>query len=171
MIEEQNIDWIKELVRSEEQMEKAGLVDFTARVDKENLVLAESIEFLKELKRGFIKNARIFNELRSNEEGAIKVYGIAKTHADFLLFRKGYKLVFNLVQTGKIEVSFHYMSQPFMDKESSKSKKENSPIPDSLIEAAWAAFDEVRWVSSGKPVNKEYLVKYYLRNFVQNSAQ
>ena len=41
------MDWIKELVRSEEQMEQAGLIDFSPRTDTQNIVLAASIDYLK----------------------------------------------------------------------------------------------------------------------------
>lgn len=165
-----SIEWIKELVRSEQQMESAGLVDFTPFTDTENLVLSASIEFLKEIKAQFIKNANIFNQLKGNADGSLRVYGIAKTHADFMLFRNGYKLVFNLVQPGKINVAFHHMSTPFVSSEL-KNIKSESPVKDGLIEAAWGAFKEVRWVSENKPINKDHLIKFYMRSFIQNSSK
>jgi hypothetical protein len=165
-----NTNWIKELVRSEEQMEQAGLVDFSPITDTQNIILSASIEFLKELKTMFIQSANVFNQMKGKSDGSIRIYGIAKTHADFMLFRNGYKLVFNLVQPGKIQIVFHHMSTPFVSSDSSNLEGE-SPINDGLLEAAWGAFYEVRWVSDKKPINNEHLIKYYMRKFVQNSAK
>ena len=167
---EVNTDWIKELVRSEQQMEQAGLVDFNPKIDTQNIVLSASIEFLRDLKSLFIKNANLFNQMKGKSDGSIRIYGIAKTHADFMLFRNGYKLVFNLIQPGKIQIVFHHMSTPFVSSDSSNLENEK-PIKDSLLEAAWGAFHEVRWVSRGRPINNEYLIKFYMRHFVQNSTK
>ena len=164
------MDWIKELVRSEEQMEQAGLIDFSPRTDTQNIVLAASIDYLKELKGLFIKSSNVFNQLKGKSEGSIRIYGIAKTHADFMLFRNGYKLVFNLTQPGKIQIIFHHMSTPFVSSDSSNLDSETK-IKDGLLEAAWGAFHEVRWVNNEKPVNNDHLIKFYLRSFVQNSAK
>lgn len=169
MTNEQNIDWIKELIRNEQQMETSGLVDFSPLINKDNIILSSSIEFLKHLKVQFIQNADVFNQLKGSADGLIKVYGIAKTHADFMLFRNGYKLVFNMLQPGKIQITFHHMASPFL---ASNSQSENSTlVPNGSIEAAWGAFNEVRWVSEKKPVNADHLVKFYLRTFVQNSTK
>jgi len=170
MTENQNIDWIKELIRSEQQMEESGLVDFSPVTNKDNIILSSSIEMLKTLKSDFIKTADVFNQLKGGEHGLIKVYGIAKTHADFMLFRNGYKLVFNLLEAGKIQITFHHMSSPFLNSNGTNNPVKNS-IPDGLMEAAWGAFNEVRWVHGKKPINNTHLVKFYTRIFVQNSAK
>lgn len=166
----ENNEWIKELVRSEEQMEKAGLVDFSPVADTQNIILSASIEYLKTLKSLFIKNANIFNQLKGKSDGAIRIYGIAKTHADFMLFRNGYKLVFNMIQPGKIQIVFHRTSTPFVSSDASKNTDGKSPLNDGVLEAAWGAFHEVRWVCDSKPINNEHLIKFYLKNFVQNST-
>ncbi|MGH1467755.1 MAG: hypothetical protein ACRBBP_02610 [Bdellovibrionales bacterium] len=166
---EQNIEWIQELIRNEQQMETSGLIDFSPVVNKDHIILSSSIEFLKNLKSQFIANADIFNQLKGSSNGLIKVYGIAKTHADFMVFRNGYKLVFNMLHPGKIQITFHHMSSPFLGSSSSNSNP--AVIPDGTIEAAWGAFNEIRWVSDKKPVNADHLVKFYLRTFVQNSTK
>lgn len=169
MEETQNIEWIQELIRNEQQMENSGLVDFSPVINKDNLILSSSIEFLKELKTDFINNADIFNQLKGSTNGLIKVYGIAKTHADFMLFRNGYKLVFNMLNPGKIQITFHHLSSPFLN--AHPATETNSAIPNGTIDAAWGAFNEVRWVSDKKPVSNSHLVKFYLRTFVQNSTK
>lgn len=169
MENKQNIEWIQELIRNEQQMETSGLVNFSPIVNKDHLILSASIELLKNLKSQFIKNSDVFNQLKGNSNGLIKVYGIAKTHADFMLFRNGYKLVFNMLNPGKVQITFHHMSSPFLTNTSSDTNV--AIIPDGTIDAAWGAFNEVRWVSDKKPVNTKHLVKFYLRTFVQNSTK
>ena len=92
-----------------------------------------------------------------------------RKNMDFMIFRNGYKLVFNMLHPGKIQITFHHMSSPFLTSNSSNSNP--AVIPDGTIEAAWGAFNEIRWVSDKKPVNPDHLVKYYLRTFVQNSTK
>lgn len=169
MKEDQNLSWIKELIQNEKQMEDSGLIDFSPIVNKDNIILASSIEMLKHMKTEFIKNADVFNQLKGSNHGLIKIYGIAKTHADFMLFRNGYKLVFSLFEPGRIQITFHHMSSPFLN--TNTQAPTNSPIQESIIEAAWGAFNEVRWVNDKKPVNKDHLVKFYMRTFVQNSTK
>lgn len=172
MIENQNIDWIKELIRGEQQMEDSGLIDFSPVTSKDNIILGSSIELLKYLKAEFIKTADVFNQLKGGSHGLIKIYGIAKTHADFMLFRNGYKLVFNMIEPGKIQITFHHMSSPFLNSNGMVTNPANSSaIPEGIMEAAWGAFNEVRWVHDKKPVNKDHLVKFYTRIFVQNSTK
>jgi len=170
MTENQNIDWIKELIRGEQQMEDSGLIDFSPVTSKENIILGSSIELLKRLKADFIKTADVFNQLKGGSNGLIKVYGIAKTHADFMLFRNGYKLVFNMLEPGKIQITFHHLSSPFLNTSGAGNPNPKS-IPEGTMEAAWGAFNEVRWVYDRKPVNFDHLVKFYTRIFVQNSAK
>lgn len=172
MMEDQNVSWIKELIQNEQQMEESGLVDFSPLVSENNIILASSIELLKTLKAAFIKNANIFNQLKGSDHGIIKVYGIAKTHADFMLFRNGYKLVFNMIEAGRVEITFHHMSSPFLNTNTKPTEtKSSSSVPQGTMQAAWGAFNEVRWVSDKKPVNNDHLVKFYMRAFVQNSTK
>ncbi len=166
---EQNIEWIQELIRNEQQMETSGLIDFSPVINQDHIILSSSIEFLKNLKSQFIKNSDIFNQLRGNSNGAIKIYGIAKTHGDFMIFRNGYKLVFNMLHPGKIQITFHHMSSPFLTSDSSQPSPKT--VPDGTLEAAWGAFNEIKWVSDKKPANPDHLVKFYLRSFVQNSTK
>ena len=84
-------EWIKELVSSELQMEEQGEVDVTAGYNPDNNLEAETIQFLTEIKENFIDYATIFNKHRGVAVGGVKIYGISRTQADFMLFRNGLK--------------------------------------------------------------------------------
>src|SRR4051812_1889016 len=88
------ISWIKDLVLAEQQMEDSGIIDMSAGFDAEKELEDATIEFLADLKTGFIEAASTFNQLKGSALGTIKIYGISKTRADFMLFRNGFKLIF-----------------------------------------------------------------------------
>ncbi len=164
-----NLEWIKELVRNEQQMEEAGVVDFSPAFDPANVLLKESILFLKQLKENYLESCSYFNQLKPQSKGHIKIYAISKTHADFMLFRNGCKLIFSMTEPGKIVVQFHHPASQFhadpTGVEASASVKGQS-----TLESNWGAFGEVQWHYKDKPVNFEYLVKYFLKHFVHNSS-
>lgn len=155
-------------------MEEAGLVDFSPAFDPTNVMLKSSIDFLRDLKVEFIKTASVFNKLKGTEDGQIKVYGISKTHADFMLFRNGYKLIFSLIKPGEVMIQFHHLSSPFVGedyKQAPDEEKTTAPIPQTILNGVWGAFGEVIWTKGNRRINPNYLVKFYIKNFVQNSAK
>lgn len=170
-MEKENIDWIKDLVRSEQQMEEAGIVDFSPAFDPANILLKGTVEFLQTLKSQFIHSSTIFNQLKGNTQGMIKVYGISKTHSDFMLFRNGYKLIFSMTEPGKILIQFHHMATPFMADSNSKSPPSGPKTAHSAIIAQWGAFGELIWTNKDKPINDRHLVRYYLKHFIHNSTK
>lgn len=168
-LDQNNIDWIKDLVRGEQQMEEAGVIDFSPAFDPANILLKGTVEFLQSLKAQFIRSATVFNQLKNTNLGQIKIYGISKTHSDFMLFRNGYKLIFSMSEPGKIVIQFHHLATPFMGEQNSK---DGGPMTaHSVLEAQWGAFGELIWTNKSKPINSQYLVRYYLKHFVHNSTK
>src|SRR5580704_10256664 len=87
-------------------MEEAGVVDIEAGFDPSRQVEDATIEFISDLKAAFIEAASAFNQLKGSNMGQIRIYGISKTKADFMLFRNGFKLIFSLRQAGIVAVSY-----------------------------------------------------------------
>ena len=102
------MSWLKELVRAEREMEESGVVDVSAGFDPETVLADQSKEFLGRLKDLFIQYTSAFNQMKGVALGGVKIYGIAKTAADFMLFRNGYKLIFSLKQSGQISITFNH---------------------------------------------------------------
>src|SRR5690606_6995671 len=98
------LSWIRGLVQSEQQMEEAGVVDFSAGYNPHVELEDETVDFMNSLKAGFVDAASAFNQLRGSTTGSIKIYGISKTKADFMLFRNGHKLIFSIREAGTIRV-------------------------------------------------------------------
>ncbi len=165
--------WIRDLIKAEEQMEESGIVDFTAGFDADRTLAQDSIEFLNELKTDFVDAASSFNELKASTLGRVKIYGIAKTHADFMLFRNGFKMIFSMLKPGLISIRFNFIGSNFIPQPGT-SAMQNAATPlmeENLIEAKWGAFGELIWVYQGQSINRMHLVRHYMTLFIKESAK
>ena len=162
--------WIRELVSADEQLEKSVMIDMNLGLDTQRILVNESIQFLLRLKNDFAESAASFNELKPSVLGRIKVYGIAKTHADFMLFRNGYKMIFSIKAAGVISMRFHYVGNTAIPQ---PQAKENVTIvmEEEMLEAKWGAFEEVLWSYKGQPFKPQYLVRHYMTLFIKDSAR
>ena len=104
------LTWIKDLVRSEQQMEESGVIEVSTGFDPEKHLTNETILFLHSLKTDFVDASTAFNQMKSSPLGRIKVYSISQTQADFMLFRNGFKLIFSFKVPGTISMKFHRAS-------------------------------------------------------------
>lgn len=162
--------WIRELVSADEQIEKSVMIDMNLGLDTQRILVNETIQFLLRLKTDFAETAAVFNELKPTALGRIKVYGIAKTHADFMLFRNGYKMIFSVKNSGLISMRFHYVGNLAIPQ---PTQKEQVTIvtEEELIEAKWGVFEEVLWSFKGQSFKLEYLVRHYMTMFIKESSR
>lgn len=166
-----DLNWIRDLVQAEQQMEEAGLVDIQAGFNPDQLLEKETVKLLNQLKENFVENSTAFNQLRGLSVGGIKIYGISKTQADFMLFRNGYKLIFMTKQPGLIIVRFQSQGAGFMPGTTASDKIVDQLMTEDQLEAKWGAFGEIIWTYHKQPINAEYLVRYYLSRFIKESAK
>lgn len=168
----EKISWIKELVKAEQQMEESGLVDMSFGFDPERVLVTETIQFLLALKTEFVDASSSFNELKSSALGRIKIYGIAKTHADFMLFRNGFKMIFALKAPGQISVRFNFIGTNYIPTPGSETSAAAANVMEEhIIEAKWGAFGELMWTYQNLPVKLEYMVRHYLTLFIKESSK
>lgn len=161
------LQWIKELVRDEQQMEESGIVEVGSEFDGEKVLREATIEMLNDLKTCFIECSAAFNQIKSISIGQIKIYAIAKTMADFMLFRNGYKLLFNAKGPGRIQVTFVHSGSSFIPGAEETTENRNQDI----LVAQWGAFAQVNWTFNNKPIHLDYMVRYYLTRFIKESAK
>lgn len=162
----EKLSWIKELVLAEQQMEEAGVVDMEAGFDPGRQLEEATIEFINDLKASFVEAASAFNSLKGSTLGHLRIYGISKTKADFMLFRNGYKLIFSLRHAGSITVAYSSAGAHYVP---GTAKEESAPMD--LLTAAWGAFGQLQWKYNDHPINIDYLVRYYMSRFVKDSAR
>lgn len=168
----EKISWIKELVKAEQQMEESGLVDMSFGFEPDKILVTETLQFLLALKTEFVDASSAFNELKPSAIGRIKIYGIAKTHADFMLFRNGFKMIFAFKAPGQISVRFNFIGTSFIPNPGAEAPTSISNVMDEhIVEAKWGAFSELVWTYQGLPVKLEYMVRHYLTLFIKESSK
>jgi hypothetical protein len=163
----EKLSWIKDLVLAEQQMEEAGVVEMEAGFDPSRQLEETTIEFIQDLKTSFIETAAAFNQLKGSTHGHLRIYGISKTKADFMLFRNGYKLIFGVKGAGTIGVSYSAAGAHYVP----GTVKPDETEPNDILQATWAAFGQLTWTYNGHPINMDYLVRYYVSRFVKDSAR
>lgn len=168
----EKISWIKELVKAEQQMEESGLVDMSFGFDAEKILINDTIQFLLAMKTEFVDASTSFNELKPSALGRIKIYGIAKTHADFMLFRNGFKMIFSLKAPGQISIRFNFIGTNYIPNPGAETSQSATNVMDEhIIEAKWGAFGEVIWTYQNQPLKLEYMVRHYLTLFIKESSK
>jgi hypothetical protein len=142
-------------------------------VDRDRLLTHATLQFLLSLKNDFVDSSNAFNELKTSPVGRIKVYGIAKTHADFMLFRNGFKMIFSLKTPGQIGIKFNFIGTQFMAGPGSMEQNQSvkNLMDEHLIEAKWGPFDEIMWTFKGQQFQQESMVRHYMTLFIKESAR
>jgi hypothetical protein len=161
-------EWIKDLIESEHKMEESGIIDVAPSFDLEKSLEFESVTLLNKLKDLFIDSTAIYNKMRGAALGGIKIYGISKTKADFMVFRNGYKLFFSLKKSGTIAIKTHYHGNDLLAPQTDAVDQLGQ---EDLIEARLGAYNEVIWTYQEQPVNFEYLVRFYFSRFIKQSTK
>lgn len=168
------VSWIKDLVKAEQQMEETGIVDMTVGFEPERVMVQDTIQFLLRLKTEFVDSATSFNDLKPSTLGRIKIYGIAKTHADFMLFRNGFKMIFSFKDVGKIAIKFNYVGGQMFPAAAGATANQadvTSAHEEHILEAKWGPFHEIQWTYQGQPFKVAFMVRYFLTNFIKESAK
>lgn len=175
---ESRYEWVHELVRSEEEIEETGLIEHGSRLDPERTMISATLFFLSQLRMEFTQTLNVFNELKLTTASKVRLYNIAKTHADFMLFRNGFKLIFSLKQPGVISIRTQFMN-PALPSVATLNFAEgplnNLASPqyrgeEELLELMWGPFNETIWTYKGQPIKIESVVKYYLTKFVHDTT-
>lgn len=161
-------NWIKELAMNDQTHDEGALASNSEIADPRNykreLFQYESYSFLNSLRGIFDRYARLFNQYRNNQLNKVKLFGIANSKADFMLFRNGVKLVFTFVSEGKI--SCHYIFAPSLGQAS-----QNALDSGITLEMTSGPFNSVMWTYQGHKVDSKSFVRYCMTDFIRNSAR
>jgi hypothetical protein len=169
----ENMNWIKELVRAEQQLEESGMVDVSLGFNDEATLAKDTLDYLNNLKTQFVDMANFFNEMKPSALGRIKVYGIAQTQADFMLFRNGFKMIFSMKAPGLISIRINFIGTSHIPTSNLMpgANQASNGTEEHMIEAKWGAFGELFWTYRNVPVKSEYVVRYHMTLFVKESAK
>lgn len=168
------IQWIRDLVQAEEQMEENGMIDLSVGVNNERALMLETLNYLQRLKNEFIEASVAFNELKTSALGRLKIYGIAKTQTDFMLFRNGFKMIFSAKGPGIISIRFNFISpNQYIPSQipSMQNSTATSLMEEHLITAKLGAFGDLTWSFQEQAVKLENVVRYHMSLFIKESAK
>lgn len=159
-------DWIKKLVRNEAELLRTGTADFFSHQDQRKVVGQATIEFMQQLKAETIRCVDLFNAYRggAHTQNAVKVFHVADTVADFIVFRNGLKLAVTNKAFGIINFSFISRKNPFQ-KTKIKSKNEGYELIAQLF-----PFNELAWTFHGERVQAKTVIRYMITEFIKSSA-
>ena len=164
----EKLNWIRDLLLEEQEKEEQGVKDLTLDIQPVLSLEKSSIEFLRELKATFTETAHIYNSYRQEVSSQIKIYGVSKTVADFMIFRNNIRLIFSIIEPGVIQVYSSQLHTALVGGVEGNSEPSTSLIH--LIKAKIGAYEELQWTYKGQLFNKESLVKYYFTLFIRMSA-
>jgi len=101
----------------------------------------------------------------------IKVYGVAQTAADFMLFRNQIKLIFSNSAHGVIQISFaqHVRGTLAVDGQDQNSIAVNAPLGGQAqdLMAQLGPFRDVFWTFHGEKVAPDQVSKFYFAEFAK----
>lgn len=163
--ENKETNWIKDLVRLEQDMEASGLISLPESSPSPEQLSEHTIEFMQQLRTAFTANSAVFNHMKGFL-GSLKIYGIANTQADFMLFRHGHKLIFSIKEPGLISVRMKFNDQLLNNNKTIPTEE-----PADFIKGEWGPFNELKWTYNDHIINIDYLIRYYMTVFVKNSVK
>jgi hypothetical protein len=163
--------WIEELAQSEIHMEESGTVDLGEPLDQKQLIEESAVELLSEMKDLFSVYLESFNRLRSTHQGpeTVKIYNISGTIADFMLFRNGLKLIVTHRELGVIRLSLNQTPRAALGMNQNSQDLSGASADEILAQVG--PFREILWTYQGQPVKTEFLVRFYLSEFIKQSAR
>jgi hypothetical protein len=166
--------WLHELARAEVHPDAEKLLQLGRSFDPQQLVEESTIDFLTELKEHCTENARLFNAYSENNTRFqdIKVYAVAQTAADFMLFRNQIKLIFSNSVHGVIQISFaqHVRGTFSVDGQGQTQQTlQSSPLGSQVQEllAQVGPFRDLFWTFQGEKVTPEQVSKFYFAEFAK----
>jgi hypothetical protein len=164
--------WIHELARAEIHPDAEKLLHLSRSFDPQQMVEESSIDFLMELREHFNESARIFNGYSENGTRFqdVKIYSIAQTAADFMVFRSQIKLVVSNSAHGVIQLGFaqHVRGTLAVDGQVQGGQGAGSQQPQTQdLLAQVGPFRDVYWTFQGEKVTAEQVAKFYFAEFIR----
>jgi hypothetical protein len=164
--------WIHELARAEVHPDAERLLMLGGSFDPQQRVEESTIDFLAELREQFNEYARVFNGY--SEGGArfqeIKVYSVAQTAADFMVFRNQIKLVFSHAAHGILHIVFaqHHRATTAVDGQAPAPGHDGQSQE---LHAQIGPFRDVHWTFQGERVSPEQVAQFYFSEFTRATRE
>jgi hypothetical protein len=167
--------WLHELARAEIHPDAEKIFNLDRNFDPQQLVEESTVDFLSQLRECCNEYARVFNAYSEsgNRFQDVKVYSVAQTPADFMLFRNQIKLIFSNPNHGVIQIAFaqHVRGALAVDgQESAPNQGSQTPLTGVLTQDLMAQvgpFRDVSWTFQGEKVTADQVGKFYFAEFAK----
>lgn len=163
--------WIENLALEELNMDESGVINFNDHLSPAFLLKESSIKLMDGLRDKVEFLIDRFNDSRGNSQsgGQIKIFKISGTVNDFMLFRNSLRLIFARKSNDLITIGFLSSNGGlFSPRLPSESSPSNTPHE---IKAHIGPFNDISWKFHGEDVKLDSLIRYYLSEFIRNSAR
>ncbi len=162
--------WIHDLARAESHPDAERVLGLGSALDPHQLVEESTIQFLQELRERFNEYARVFNSYSeaSARFPELKIYSVAQTPADFMIFRNQVKLVIANSAHGVIQIAFAQHNRSMANFDGANPASVQGPQPQELL-AQVGPFRDVKWTYQGEKVTPEQIAKFYFAEFVRST--
>lgn len=161
--------WIHELARGEIHPDAEKLLGLGGSYDPHQLVEESTVDFLMELRERFNEYLRLFNTYSENNTRfqEVKIYSVAQTAADFMMFRNQIKLVVANTAHGTIQLSFsqHVRGTFAVDGQLPAQSSEVGQAQEMLAQIG--PFRDIYWTFQGEKVTADQIAKFYFIEFVR----
>ncbi len=178
--------WLHELAKAEVHPDAEKILQIGNPTDPQQKVEESTIRFLNQLRQKFVDFAKILNGYSdgSAKFQEVKIYSVAHTPADFMIYRNQVKLVVSNAAHGVIQLTFqqHYRGTLAVDGASasaeaaSASAAGNAAVsadsvfaarPIAEVVARIGALRNVTWTFDGEMVSPDEVARYYFAEFVR----
>lgn len=158
--------WIHDLVKSEIHPEADHLLGLNRPDDVTQLIEEKTIQFLNELRDCFNEYSKIFNHYSDGNSRFqdIKIYSLAQTVADFMLYRSQVKLIVSNISHGVIQIAFsqHEGSHGIKPMDHARSQD---------LAAEVGPFNDIHFAFKGERVKADQVARYYFSEFVKATRE
>ncbi|MBY0472379.1 hypothetical protein K2X30_14535 [bacterium] len=174
--------WIHDLAKSELHPDAEKLLNLGRNFDPQQVVEESAIDFLTVLRGHFNEYAKVFNSYAEggNRYQEVKIYSIAQTPADFMMYRNQIKLLVSNAAHGVIQLGFFHhlrgalavdgqVQSPIANQASSAmsgTPQAQTPPPQDLL-AQIGPFRDVYWTYQGEKIEAEQIAKFYFSEFIR----
>jgi len=157
-----DFSWIHGLAKGEQNPEADRLLQAAGGIDPQQRIEEATVDFLTRLRESFTEYCRIFNGY--SEAGSrfqeIKVYSVAQTAADFMIYRNQIKLVASNAAHGVVQIAFSQHQPP------GSNPQGQSATAQELL-AHVGPFGDVTWTYQGEKVLPAQVARFYFTEFVR----
>jgi hypothetical protein len=157
-----NMGWINELARAEVHPDAERLLSLGKEFDPTQMLEESTVDFLTTLRRLCADFCKVFNAFsaQGTKYPEVKLYGIAHSAADFMIFRNQIKLLVSSSAPGTIQVSFSYHQQ------NGRTAGGTIEEPQQLT-AVMGPFRNIYWTFKGEKIEPDQVSKFYFSEFVR----